>query len=66
MTDQYIPTPAPDGTKNKKIERVRDITRAGEELAASEVVSRFGSANAAYIKGYSGVDNALGQKLHAG
>ena len=46
MTDQYIPAPAPDGTKDKKIERVRDITRAGEALAASEVVSRFGSANA--------------------
>ncbi len=30
-------------------------------LSASETVSRYGSANAEYIKGYTGVDNETGQ-----
>ena len=66
MSDQSHSSLAPDGKKDKKTERVRDITRAGEALAASEVVSRYGCANAEFIKGYSGVDNTLGQKLHDG
>ena len=35
-------------------------------LAASETVSRFGSANAEYIKGFTGVDNETGQRLAKG
>lgn len=35
-------------------------------LSTSEVVQRFGSANAEYIKGYTGVDNETGQILAKG
>ena len=58
--------PPPEGKKDHKTELVRDITRTGEALAASEVVSRFGSANAEFIKGYNGVDNETGQKFAKG
>lgn len=35
-------------------------------LSTTEVVQRFGSANAEYIKGYTGVDNQTGQILSKG
>ena len=54
-----------DEKEAKKAERMRDITRTGEALAASEVVSRFGSANAEFIKGYSGIDNDTVRDLAA-
>lgn len=66
MSDQSNSSFASDGKKDKKAERVRDIIRTGEALAASEVVSRFGSANAEFIKGYSGIDNETGQKFAKG
>lgn len=43
-----------------------DTARAATALASSEVVFRFGSANAEYIKGYRGVDNETGRKLRDG
>ena len=49
-----------------KTEIERDIARTGAALSASEVVNRFGSANAEYIKGYTGTDNETGQKFAKG
>lgn len=38
-----------------------DSIRAGVAMSARETVERFGSANAEYIKGYTGVDQETGQ-----
>ncbi|MDQ0702831.1 hypothetical protein QF043_001623 [Pseudomonas sp. W3I7] len=43
-----------------------DIAQTATALATSEVVNRFGSANAEYIKGFTGVDNEVGVKLSKG
>lgn len=47
-------------------EIAQDIARAGVALSASETVSRFGSANAEFIKGYRGIDNETGQRYAKG
>lgn len=44
----------------------RDIARTAAALSTSETVSRYGSANAEFLKGYSGVDNETGQKFAKG
>jgi len=44
----------------------QDIAHAGIALSANETVTRFGSANAEFIKGYRGVDNETGQKFSKG
>ena len=44
----------------------RDIIRTGVALSANEVVSRYGSANAEFIKGYAGLDNETGQEFSKG
>lgn len=44
----------------------KEIQNAGAAFASSEVVSRYGSANAEYIKGYSGSDNETGKKFSKG
>lgn len=46
--------------KNKKDER-EDCERVGIALSTLEVVNRGGSANAEYLKGYSGFDHETGQ-----
>ena len=52
---------------SKKCQEVqKDIDGFGISMAGSETVSRFGSANAEYIKGYTGVDNETGQKMAKG
>ena len=51
--------------KNRQ-EIQKDIDRVGVAMAGSETVSRFGSANAEFIKGYAGVDNETGQKMAKG
>ncbi len=38
-----------------------DVLRTGVALSANEIVGRFGSANAEFIKGYRGIDHATGQ-----
>ncbi|MBC3242971.1 hypothetical protein HU723_27680 [Pseudomonas lurida] len=43
-----------------------DIAQTATALATNEVVSRFGSANAEYIKGFTGVDNEVGKQLSKG
>lgn len=50
--------------KKKKIQK--DIERVGIAMSSSETVTRYGSANAEYIKGYTGVDNETGQKFAKG
>lgn len=52
--------------KTSKIEIKKDITRTSVALSASETVFRYGSANAEFIKGYTGMDNETGQKLTKG
>lgn len=50
--------PKQDG---KQDETTKEVTRAGVALSASEVVQRYGSANAEFLKGYAGIDNETGQ-----
>ncbi|MEB0007249.1 hypothetical protein QN412_21130 [Pseudomonas sp. RTB3] len=47
-------------------EIARDIARTAAALSTSETVSRFGSANAEFLKGYSGIDNETGQTFAKG
>jgi hypothetical protein len=62
--DKHIPV---DQVKAKgRGEIHNDIVRAGVSLAGSEPITRYGSANAEYIKGYAGVDNETGRKLAKG
>jgi len=49
-----------------KAEILKDIRRTGVALSAIETVSRFGSANAEYIKGYTGIDRETGQQFSKG
>ena len=39
----------------------QDVLRTGVALSTKEIVGRFGSANAEFIKGYRGIDHATGQ-----
>lgn len=57
------PHPEQDG---KQDETAKEVARAGVALSASEVVQRYGSANAEHIKYHYGVDNEAGRKLHDG
>lgn len=61
-------TPAVTSSENEttKDEIARDIARTATALSASETVSRYGSANAEYLKGYRGADNETGQKFAKG
>lgn len=52
--------------KNKKQEIKKDIKNTTISLSSNEVVNRFGSANAEFIKGYRGIDNEMGIKLAKG
>ena len=49
-------TPSNDDDSHKT-EIKKDTVRTSAAFSTSETVSRFGSANAEYIKGYTGVDN---------
>ena len=44
----------------------QEVIAAGVALSANETVSRFGSASAEFIKGYSGADNQTGQRFAKG
>lgn len=44
----------------------RDKAHTAAALSTSETVARYGSANAEYVKGYTGVDNETGVKLSTG
>jgi len=49
------------GEGNNKNRQKKEIIRTGVALGSDEVVQRYGSANAEFIKGYSGVDHETGQ-----
>ena len=51
---------------NDGTEIPRDIISAGVALSTNETVSRFGSASAEFIKGYSGADKQSGQRFAKG
>lgn len=55
-----------DTKENHKEEIQRDMARTATALSIGETVGRYGSANAEYIKGYTGVDNETGQRLSKG
>jgi hypothetical protein len=60
------PTPADKNDEDRRQEIARDKVRVGVALSGAETVSRYGSANAEYIKGYAGIDHETGQTLHDG
>ena len=62
-TDMPHGAGAPDSCKD---EIQRDKIRTATALANDEVVKRFGSASAEYLKGYRGVDNETGQQFAKG
>lgn len=64
MNPNELPLPDTPSADDREIRK--DIVRTGAALSASETVSRFGSANAEYIKGYTGMDNEAGKPLHDG
>lgn len=64
MNPQHTPTATGDDDRRQEI--ARDKACAGVALSASETVSRYGSANAEYIKGYAGIDQETGQKFAKG
>ncbi len=67
MTDDIsIPAAPLAAEKESRDEIVCDIVRTGAALSTSEAVSRFGSANAEFLKGYRGLDNETGQRLSKG
>lgn len=51
---------------NRQKEFGSETVHAGIALSNIETVNRFGSANAEFIKGYSGIDNETGQQLAKG
>ena len=59
----HAPSTAPG---NSRDEITQDIAHAAVALSTSETVSRFGSANAEFLKGYSGIDNETGQTFAKG
>ncbi|QDX98812.1 hypothetical protein EGD00_19810 [Pectobacterium carotovorum subsp. carotovorum] len=55
-----------DESHHRKDEIQQDKFRTATALASDEVVQRFGSASAEYLKGYRGVDNETGQRFAKG
>lgn len=67
MADDISMSAASLAAKNESRDEIaRDIVRTGAALSTSETVSRFGSANAEFLKGYRGLDNETGQRLSKG
>jgi len=52
-----------DDDDSRQAEIAKDIARTGAALSANETVNRYGSANAEYIKGYTGIDHETGQQF---
>ena len=55
-----------EGGDDRRDEIAEDKRRTATALSTSETVSRYGSANAEFIKGYTGVDNEVGKTLSKG
>lgn len=68
MISDDISNPAAPLTLEEKSrdDIARDIVHTGAALSTSEIVSRFGSANAEFLKGYHGIDNETGQRFSKG
>lgn len=64
MNPQHTSDATDDDDRLQEI--ARDKARTSVALSASETVSRYGSANAEYIKGYTGVDHETGQEFAKG
>jgi hypothetical protein len=65
----HAPSASSVTDSNKETSRseiTRDKIDTATALSTSEVVNRFGSADAEYIKGYRGVDNETGQRFAKG
>lgn len=58
--------PHEEGVPIRRPKVLKDIIRTGTVLSGSEVVDRFGSASAEFIKSYTGTDNETGQRLAKG
>jgi hypothetical protein len=66
MNSHETVMPATTTQDDGREEIARDIARTAAALSTSETVSRYGSANAEFLKGYNGVDNETGQKFAKG
>lgn len=66
MTHRHLQPATPTSDADRLQETARDQARASVALSTSETVSRYGSANAEYIKGYAGIDHQASQPLHDG
>ena len=66
MKSHDMTSSTPTRDDGGKAEITRDMAQTSAALATSETVGRFGSANAEYIKGYTGIDNESGQKFAKG
>lgn len=66
MPDTTPSSSALTGEQKNHAEIERDVARTGVAMSTNEVVSRYGSANAEFIKGYSGMDNQTGHKFDRG
>ncbi|MCV9880419.1 hypothetical protein [Brenneria izbisi] len=55
-----------DDSHHRNDEIQQDNFRTATALASDEVVQRFGSASAEYLKGYRGIDNETGQRFAKG
>lgn len=53
-------------TKKRTDKATNETVRFGAVMSTSELVERFGEANAEYIKGYSGIDHETGKKFAKG
>lgn len=61
-------TPCTDADTDSKArsKTIQEVARVGTALSADEVVTRYGSASAEFIKGYRGVDNETGRRFAKG
>ncbi len=66
MSDTTSPLYGSSREQKDHAEIEQDIARTGVAMSTNEVVSRYGSANAEFIKGYSGIDSETGQKFAKG
>ena len=64
--DTFTPASTASVQDNYRDEIERDIARTATALSTSETVSRYGSANAEFVKAYTGIDNEVGKVLSKG
>ena len=64
--DTFTPASTASVQDNGRDEIERDIARTSTALSASEIVNRYGNANAEFVKAYTGIDNEAGKVLSKG